>query len=148
MAAKRRYSDLERAGALAALAANAGDVSKTARALGMPRKTLAHWAKEQVKGEALAKDCQEKKRDLADLFEDLARAILGVSLRQVDLLPIDKALVAAGIAVDKMLLLRGEPTAIYEQRNDERLRAFRDRYGVAHAAGPAGANGPAQPLHP
>lgn len=40
---RRRYSDSERAEALAALAANAGNRAKTARQLGIPRQTLAEW---------------------------------------------------------------------------------------------------------
>ena len=52
-----------------------------------------------------------------------------------------------GVLVDKMLLLRGQPTTIAEQRDDAareaRLEEFRRRYGRVHAAdaADAGANG-------
>ena len=41
--ARRSYSDAERAEALAVLDANAGNVERTARHLGLPRKTLEGW---------------------------------------------------------------------------------------------------------
>jgi hypothetical protein len=53
--------------------------------------------------------------------------------------PVHQLATAAGILVDKIRLLRGEPTAIDEHRNDERLAEYRRRYIAAHgAAGHAG----------
>ena len=49
---RRRYTDNERAAALTALAANCGNVERTARELGIPRKTLAQWARGQRYPEA------------------------------------------------------------------------------------------------
>ena len=44
MASRKEYSDEEKVRALAALAAGGGDVSRTARQLGIPRRTLRDWA--------------------------------------------------------------------------------------------------------
>lgn len=117
MAAKRkprRFSDEERAAALAALAANGGNVAKTARQVGVPRKTLSHWAKGTRHPEA-AKMGQLKKGNLADAFEDAAWKLIGVALDKADKMGGKDAMVAAAVAVDKMRLLRELPTEIVKK---------------------------------
>jgi hypothetical protein len=44
MGKRRHYSDEDRAEALAVLDANAGNLKRTARDLGIPRATLQEWA--------------------------------------------------------------------------------------------------------
>jgi hypothetical protein len=134
---KRRYTDNDRSAALAALAANAGNLSRTARQMDIPRSTLSQWAGGSRHPEALAMSSGIKE-DLAQLLEDLARALLSVTRQSMSGLSADRAMVCAAIALDKMLLLRGKPTAINEERGDDRLRIFRERYAQAQADGDNG----------
>ncbi len=104
---QQRYSDERKAEALAALAANAGDLSKTAREMDVPRKTLSNWANGHC-GQPPATLSQEKKEDLASLFDSFVSRSLGVTTdEEIRATPLDKRMVAVGIAVDKAALLRG-----------------------------------------
>lgn len=138
--AKRRYSDDERAQALAALAANGGNVSGTARSLGVPTDTLRHWAKGKRHPEA-AKMAEEKKAPLADLFELFVSRVLSLTTdADIQGATLRDRFTAAGIAIDKARLLRGEPTAISEEREDGRVAEFRKRYAAV-----LGGDAPADP---
>lgn len=153
--AKRRYSDEDRAMALAALAANGGNLKRTAREQGVPETSLRQWAKGDRHPEAVEMSAQ-KKPPLADAYEDVVRRSLGhlseAKLKRagaVDLLKV------AGIATDKMRLLRDEPTSITGHQ-DEFFRQL-DRLAQRHADaarraiaadGAAGEDGDAEPVHP
>lgn len=123
---RRRYSDKERGGILAALAANRGNVLKTSRDTGIPRKTIELWSKDQIAGNLLpdvATECQLKKRDLADMCEELARKLCGVMLEDER---IEKARYSElnsgfGTATDKMRLLREQSTSIQGATTSEVL---------------------------
>lgn len=104
--AKRRYSDEERAACLAALAANAGNVKKTADQCGVPEPTLRCWSRGTRHPEALQMR-DGKKPDLAALFERFALKCLGIADRKAEQMGARDAMVCAGIAVDKAALLRG-----------------------------------------
>ncbi len=82
--------------------------------------SIKRWARgEHVNTEAL-KDAGEKKQLLADLFEALARdAIGGITPEKIEKASVAHLATVAGIAVDKMQLLRGEATS----RNVETQRA-------------------------
>ena len=148
--ARRSYSDEERANALAALDANDGDVSRTARQLGVPRKTLEDWAKGHVHP-AVAEVRQEKKGTLADAIEGVAWKLLDALPGKVPDADLRQTATALGIAIDKMRLLREQPTSITSDglSDDERAarvaelldaaRARRDRQ--AHEGGQEAANG-------
>lgn len=112
---KRRYSDEDRANALAALAANGGNLAQTARQLGIPRATLQRWLEGSAHPEAAA-NAAPKKAALADRLEELAGQLLdGVTLDKIAGSGPKELLTSLGIAVDKMQLLRGQPTAITDQ---------------------------------
>lgn len=136
---KRRYSDEERAACLAALAANAGDIARTARQVGVPYDTLRSWAIGKRHPESVQMS-EAKKIPLAQQFEDLAHQLLGVARDKAADLTGKEAVVSAAVAVDKMRLLRGESTDISEQRDDDRLAEFRKRYPPSDAASVAGAD--------
>jgi transposase-like protein len=108
---RRRYSDEERANALAALSANADDVNHTANQLGIPRKTLENWAKGARHPEA-AQLGQEKKPELADALEEVARKLADAMPAKIADASLRDTAIAMGIAVDKMRLLREAPTSI------------------------------------
>ncbi len=107
----RRYIDDERASALAALAANAGNVEKTARQIGIPAKTLANWAKGVSHPEA-AKAGDQKKGPLADKLEEVAWKLAEAIPERIAATPLEKLALSLGIVIDKMRLLREQPTAI------------------------------------
>src|SRR5262252_6413810 len=102
---KRRYSDQERAAALATLDANSGDVRRTARQVGVPEKTLAEWRDGRHHPD-VANLRGEKKAGLADRFEDVVHKILDVVPGKIADAGLAQLMTAAGIGVDKMLLLR------------------------------------------
>lgn len=149
MGERRRYSDDERATALAALAANGGNVERTAAQLAMPRKTLASWAKGERHPEA-AQLCQGKKGPMADALDAIAWKILDSLPGKIASAPLAQSMTALGIAIDKARLLRGEPTDITEVQ-DGKLAEFHANWGAAHADDPApadGADAGPQPVHP
>ncbi len=55
--AKRRYSDQEKAEALAALDANGGNLLKTSEQIGIPRQTIQEWASGRVWAWPTASTC-------------------------------------------------------------------------------------------
>jgi hypothetical protein len=114
------YTDSARADALAALAANGGNFTRTAAQLGIPRRTLQHWAKGECAPQ-VRELAQQKKGPLADAFEELARELLGgMTPEKMAAATLQQLATAAGIAVDKMQLLRGQPTTITEMTDEER----------------------------
>jgi transposase-like protein len=119
------YSDEEKASALTLLAVNNGNVKRTARALGLPRSTLTAWAKSRGTGAGVAKLCHFKKESLADKFEEVAHALLDAALdkAKTEDAPLLDLTIAVGICVDRMLLLRGQPTRI-DTNPDGSLRGF------------------------
>jgi hypothetical protein len=120
--ARRSYSDNDRSNALAALVANGGSVVITATRLGIPYRTLKHWADGDCH---VAKLGNEKKADLA-------AALRGIAWLALDMLPAKLKKATAkdtattlGIALDKAQLLDGDPTSIVrnEQLTDDQRRA-------------------------
>lgn len=110
MSKRRHYSDDERAACLAALAANGGNLKKTARQAGVPEATLRKWARGDARRPG-ADLCARKKAELADLFEAQARDCLAaITPEKVAAANVQQLLVSAGVAVDKMRLLRNQPT--------------------------------------
>src|ERR1019366_1899153 len=104
------YSEADKASALAALAANAGNVSGTAKRLGLPRKTLEDWSKGEHVHEAVAEKCQQKRRELADIFEDMAYQAIDIAAGKIGDATYMQLMTGSAIAVDKMRLLRDQST--------------------------------------
>lgn len=107
---RRRYSDEFRASALAALAANGGNVDRTAKALGIPTHTLENWSKGQ--NPVSPELGQQKKLDLGNELEQFVYRLVhhpiaeGSNLKDVG--------IAVGIACDKLLALKGMPNSIQQ----------------------------------
>ncbi|MGI8656384.1 MAG: transposase [Pyrinomonadaceae bacterium] len=113
-AAKRQYSESDKATALALLAANAGNITRTARETGFPATTLRQWRDGEHINEEVTQKRDQKKEELADLFERVTRVYLDRALAP-DTVSETKgkdAVIAAATATDKMQLLKGAPTAI------------------------------------
>lgn len=125
---RRAYGDYSRQQieeALAAVASNNGNVHHTARQLGIPPQTLDHW----VKREVLLSDVQKLKREeLSNKLETIAHRLSNSILEHdLDIVPLAAKATAMGITIEKMQLLRGQPTAITEQSsNGELLGLLRD----------------------
>ena len=158
--ARRRYSDVERAEALALLDANGGALRETARATGVPVATLQGWRD----GAGVPSQCTElrteKRTELADRFEALVHLVLDKLPSKLDAATAAQLATVFGVAYDKMRLARGEATSItrMDMSTDERVQrlaeildAGADRGGMAaphvsRADGGAGASGGA-PVH-
>lgn len=148
---KRRYTDDERAAALAALAANGGNVFRTAAQLGIPATTIKNWAKGYRHPEA-AEMGEQKKGPMADALEAVAWKLLDSIPSKIAKATLAQVSTSMGISIDKARLLRGEPTNIEESRNDDRLAEFRKRYLAAQSTDDAGEpvsrDGIREPVHP
>lgn len=108
--ARRHYSDADRANGLAMLDANAGNVSRTSRAIGIPRATLQAWIADRDR--AAPPDLRhEQTATLADLFEREAHAALERAGMVRDDARYQQLMTGAAIATDKAQLLRGGATA-------------------------------------
>jgi transposase-like protein len=108
---RRSYSDVDRLAALAALDANGGIVKRTARQLGIPVKTLEGWAKGRH-GAVTPEQRAAARKDLQTALEDFALRLVGMDPRSFEGLSFKDLCVGLGITIDKILLLRGLPTAI------------------------------------
>jgi len=116
----RKYTDEQIAGALAALTANAGNVLRTSRELGVHQSTIRQWAGRSVKlGKQVPQAIKETASTrIANELEDmigLALAKLRHGLTVVDPAKShDVQAIATSMAImtDKMRLLRSEPTNI------------------------------------
>ena len=104
------FTEDDKAAALAALAANAGNVSKTARDLGIPRTTLSRWSNGERITDGVTAKAHVKKSALADELESLARILVGAMPEKVADATLQQSATALGITVDKMQVLRGEST--------------------------------------
>lgn len=114
---KRQYSDSDKALALATLDANGGDVSKTAKTLKMPRKTLEDWAKGRKQHPDVADMRHLKKKELGEKLDEVAHALADNLLIRAGselshLVPMKDIATSLGIVIDKGQILKGEPTAI------------------------------------
>lgn len=126
---KRQYSDNDKAVALATLDANGGNIRQTARVLKLPESTLTDWSNGRGACPEVTEIRQVKKGQLAEKLEEVAHALTdNILLRaQSDfslLTPLKDFAVSLGIAIDKMQVLKGEPTSISkdvtERTNEER----------------------------
>lgn len=112
--ARTEWTDREKGSALAALAANGGNVSKTARQLEIPRTTLRLWARGLRQNADVAEIGRQKKSTLADEFERVAEQMVAETLG-MEHDPKESRytkMMCAAIAVDKMRLLREQATSI------------------------------------
>jgi transposase-like protein len=119
MSERTHYSDEQKAEALAVLDGNDGNYARTSRDTGIPRPTLKRWdEKRELYG--LNESVQEKKEGLSERLEALAHlGIDALTPERLATAPVRDVATAVGIAIDKARLLRGEPTAINENRQED-----------------------------
>src|ERR1700735_5513356 len=99
---RRQYSDEDRSAALAALKANGGNVKLTAQQVGVPRKTLANWAKGIKLHRSVADMGHQKAEPWADALERLARMLLDAMPSKIGDADLKAVAVSLAIAIDKM----------------------------------------------
>lgn len=120
MAKRRRYTDEERASAVVMLQSQGypdkpGALSTVARYLSIPTSTLAGWYT-GINNPPPSELVEQKKADLAQLFEQAAYKMVAHATKDtvIEDMTGQQAMTSAGIAVDKMRLLRGLPTEIVQ----------------------------------
>src|SRR5438552_2907279 len=119
MGLKRRYSDVEKAGALLVLEACEGNYSEAAMQTGIPIMSLHDWSMGKGVCPALTEIRNAQRPALADMFESVAYKLTAAALGDDDRIErasVRDLLIGAGIAVDKMRLLREQPTDIHAQQ--------------------------------
>ena len=124
MKARRSYSDEQMAVALAGLDANAGNVARTARQLGLPRKTLDQWAKGRVHP-GVANLRHQKKEELADRLDVLAGRLVAAMPSKIAGASLRELAVAVGILIDKLVLLREPANRVGSTAGRSRLPGHR-----------------------
>ena len=113
---RRVWTDREKAQALVVLDLCNGDVTDAANKLGIARQSLEQWRDNK----GVNSDVQELRRIgktyLADMWEAIAEKALGKIPEKLEHSSAAQLATIAAIAVDKMLLLRGQATEITEHR--------------------------------
>lgn len=129
MSRKRHYSEADKAAALALLDSNGGNVKATAAQLSMPRATLATWARGEHINRDVVNKYHEKKEELADIWDQVARAYLARALDESAVQGSNgqTAVTSAAIATDKLQLLQGKPTEVTEVRGSDAKRELAER---------------------
>lgn len=119
---RRKYTEAEKAAALAFLDSNGGNVARTSRETGIPRKTIAEWRDGRGVNGTVAELRHENARSLGELFEEVARKYLehALSAPAVQGTSSKDAVTAAAIAFDKLQLSQGKPTEINRHEHSER----------------------------
>lgn len=115
MSGRARYSDEEKATALAALDANGGNIARTARALGIPDSTLRGWAGGRGVNEKIPQLRAQKKRDIAEGLREIAWLLIDAIPDKINRGSLKDLFLGLGIAIDKLQLLEGKPTERTEQ---------------------------------
>ena len=106
---KRRYTDEEKATALVFLADIGGNLPKTSRDTGVPRKTIHEWHDGRRGTNAAVETMRwEKKVDLAARYEEFQHKALPVPEGKIEQASLKDLMTACGIAADKMAKLRGD----------------------------------------
>lgn len=117
---RRRYTDDDRATALAVLDSNGGNLSRTARETGIAVSTLQRWVADRAQD--LSDLRNQKRESLSELWENIARAYIARALdaAAVNETAAQSAVTVAAIATDKLQLLQGKPTEINRHEHNER----------------------------
>ena len=116
MANKTRYTDEQIATSLATLQANSGNAKRTAKSLGIPLTTLRQWAGRAQSSTAHPKQVDpalvdQQSEKLAGNWERIALGATDKAFERLDEASVKDLLIGAGIATEKVQLLRGRATS-------------------------------------
>ncbi len=103
------YSSEYKARALAIVDSHYGNIQRAANDLGIRPETLRYWV---VNKERFREVHAQKQAELADECEADARYYFALARDKAPDAPYNQLMTGAAIAVDKMQLLRGQPTSI------------------------------------
>ena len=106
-----RYTEDEKSTVLTLLATLDGNITATSKQSGYPAQTIRQWRDGRGINTDVTKKRDEKKADLAQLFEDMANQALKRAGIEIDNASYAQLMTGAAIAVDKMRLLRELPTS-------------------------------------
>lgn len=106
------YTNEQKEAALVALAANGDNYAKTAKDQNVTERQLRRWSKGDHVPPEMSENVRLIKTSLADRAETIAGLLLGRVEATVDTATIMQAATSFAIMVDKMRLLREEPTSI------------------------------------
>jgi transposase-like protein len=128
---RKTWGDEDKIAGIAALEANNGNLILTSQQLGIPTSTLHMWSKTHKAGkliptngplkpdpEAVAKANEEFRRRLDEKLEALVHQLLDAAPGKIEKANLRDTMVAVGIGIEKMKLLRGEPTAITQREEN------------------------------
>jgi len=123
---QRKYSDREKAEALAIVDMHAGNVHKASQMTGIPDSTLSEWyaGRRGINGDIPGLR-QNHKTELVDLFDSVLRATLESMLTDGSMqrANFQQKGIVAGILYDKRALILGQPTSITESLMSDEARA-------------------------
>lgn len=113
------YSETDRAVALAALEANGGNLTRTAKQLGMSIHTLRRWRNQHADPlntaplkNATSDILPAARANIADRLRDFIHQALDIAPGKLDEANLQHVFTAIGISVEKAQLLDGKPTGI------------------------------------
>lgn len=129
--ARRKYSDEDKASALAILDAMGGNVNGAAKELGIAESTLRSWKNERGVHPVVAGLREQKRGELADRLKEIAHQIVDALPHKIEDSNLRDAGVTLGIIVDKINLLTGAATSrtehmvsVLDELTDEELLAI------------------------
>ncbi len=107
---RRRYSDNDKATALAMYDANGGNLYRTSRELKIPQSTLEEWVNGRGTSHDVPELRNEKRQELQEVLRDLAYEIAGAMPAKIKSATLSQQSTALGIVLEKMQLLSGKAT--------------------------------------
>ena len=113
----RHYADRDKAAALAHLQSGAGLIRPAARELGIPYQTLRGWAGGKHLGPKVAQEFGVVRDSLSAKLEDAANKMVDAMPEKIEGASLRDLGATLAQVIDKMRLLREEPTAITESIN-------------------------------
>lgn len=131
------HSDETKAEALAMLAGTRNNFGEVSRKLKIPDRTLRFWASGEHINTDVAKNADIKKTELSDRIEELAHKLIDAAFDadKIADASLQQVTTSLGIAVDKMRLLREQPTEISSDglTDDQRMAKLTSLYGAVRA---------------
>ena len=138
--AARKYTEEERAVALAAFAANENNFERTAKFTGIPRNTIRRWVNGEGINAPTVANATLKKGLLADQLEQIAEQLLKDAWVKREEATFPQLMTGLGISIDKMQLLRNKPTEIPGDNKQTIRIEYADAASAAPASSTAGDN--------
>jgi hypothetical protein len=124
----KRYSDEEKSAALAQLQSSRRTIRSAAREMGIPRGTLQDWASGKKLGPTVAQQFGAVRDTMSARLEDIAYQIIDAIPAKIEEASLRDLGATLAVVIDRMRLLREEPTAITESINrKEMLERLIDR---------------------